>query len=126
MTDTLDLPLLCTSTIVHRCCSSAKRLSNLTVYRVEIASTSSAAIEVLDRTPVAAVLLEYKMEGIDAEAAACHIKRRFPRVPIILLSAFPEIPERTLWLVDDYVMKSAQREGLVRVIERMTRYRASA
>jgi len=75
---------------------------------------------------VAAVLLEYKMEGIDAEAAACHIKRRFPRVPIILLSAFPEIPERTLWLVDDYVMKSAQREGLVRVIERMTRYRASA
>ena len=118
--------ICCTSTIVHSCCSSAKRLSNLTVYRVEIASTSSAAIEVLDRTPVAAVLLEYKMEGIDAEAAACHIKRRFPRVPIILLSAFPEIPERTLWLVDDYVMKSAQREGLVRVIERMTRYRASA
>jgi len=57
------------------------------------------------------------MEGIDAEAAACHIKRRFPSVPIILLSPFPEIPERTLWLVDDYVMKSEGREGLVRVIE---------
>lgn len=95
-------------------------------YRVEIASTSSAAIEVLNRTSVAAVLLEYKMEGIDAEAVACHIKRQFPSLPIILLSSFPEIPERTLWLVDDYVMKSEGREGLVRVIERMTHYRASA
>jgi len=95
-------------------------------YRVEIASTSPAAIEVLNRTSIAAVLLEYKMEGIDAEAVACHIKHRFPSLPIILLSAFPEIPERTLWLMDDYVMKSEGREGLVRVIERMTHYRASA
>lgn len=95
-------------------------------YRVEIASTSSAAIEVLNRTSVAAVLLEYKMEGIDAEAVACHIKRRFPSLPIILLSAYPEIPERTLWAVDDYVMKSEGRDGLVQAIERMTHYRASA
>ena len=54
---------------------------------------------------MAAVLLEYKLEGMDVEAVACHIKQRFPNLPIILLSAYCEMPERILWLVDEYVMK---------------------
>ena len=29
----------------------------------------------------------------DAEAIACHIKKRFPDLPIILLSAYSEIPK---------------------------------
>ncbi|MGA2990860.1 MAG: hypothetical protein ABSD88_10345, partial [Candidatus Korobacteraceae bacterium] len=47
-----------------------------------------------------AVLLEYKLEGMDAEAVAYQIKQRFPRLPIILLSAYSQMPERILWLVD--------------------------
>jgi len=73
---------------------------------------------------VAAVLLEYKTEGIDAEAVACHIKQRFPSLPIILLSAYAEMPERILWLVDEYVMKSELPERLVPIIERATRPRS--
>lgn len=60
----------------------------------------------LNQAPVAAVLLEYKLEGFDAEALACHVKQQFPDLPIILISACSEIPERILWLVDDYVMRS--------------------
>jgi CheY-like chemotaxis protein len=67
---------------------------------------------------VTAVLLEYKQEGMDAEAVASHIKQRFPNLPIILLSAYSEMPERILWLVDDYVMKSELPERLVPIIER--------
>jgi CheY-like chemotaxis protein len=89
-------------------------------YRVEIASTSGAAIRMLEKTSAEAVLLEYKVEGIDAEAVACHIKRRFPSLPIILLSAYSEIPERTLWLVDEYMMKSEMPEGLAQAMERAT------
>jgi two-component SAPR family response regulator len=62
--------------------------------------------------------LDYKREGVDAEATACHIKQRFPNLPIILLSAYSEMPERILWLVDDYVMKSELQERLVPIIER--------
>ena len=87
-------------------------------YCVEIASSGEAAINTLKTVPVAAVLLEYKLEGMDTEAIAYHIKKRFPDLPIILLSGFSEIPERTLWLVDDYVMKSELPDGLVRIIER--------
>src|SRR5579863_6252802 len=90
-------------------------------YRVQIASSGRPALKMLEETPVAAVLLEYKQEGLDAEAVACHIKQRFPNVPIILLSAYSEMPERILWFVDEYVMKSEVSERLVPIIERATR-----
>jgi len=89
-------------------------------YHVEIASSGDAAIKMLKRASVAAVLLEYKLEGIDAEAVACHLKQRFPDLPIILLSAYSEIPERILWLVDEYVMKSELPGELARIIQRTT------
>jgi CheY-like chemotaxis protein len=89
-------------------------------YRVKLASSSYTAMKMLDETSFAAVLLEYNEDGMDAEAAACHIKQRFRNLPIILLSAYSETPERILWLVDEYVMKSEMPEGLVRAIERAT------
>ena len=95
-------------------------------YHVQIASGGYAAMRLLKKTPVAAVLLDYKLEGMDAEAVAAHIKQKFPNLPIILLSAFSEIPERVLWLVDEYVMKSELPERLLVIIERATRSRTLA
>ena len=89
-------------------------------YCVRIASTSNMAMKILQETPVAAVLLEYKLEGMDAEAVACHIKHKFPSLPIVLLSAYSDMPERILWLVDEYVMKSELPERLVGIMERAT------
>jgi CheY-like chemotaxis protein len=90
-------------------------------FRVETATSGYAAIKMLEKKPVDAVLLEYKEEGMDAEAFAFQINQRFPNLPIILLSAYCEMPERILWLVDEYVMKSEPPDGLVRVIERVMR-----
>jgi CheY-like chemotaxis protein len=90
-------------------------------YCVHLASSGYAAIKTLEETSVAVVLLEYKQEGMDAEAVACHIKQRFPSLPIVLLSAYSEMPERILWLVDEYLMKSELPEGLVPIIERVHR-----
>ena len=58
---------------------------------------------------------------MDAEAIAYQIKQRFPNQPIILLSAYVDMPERVLWFVDEYVMKSELPEGLVHAVERLTR-----
>jgi CheY-like chemotaxis protein len=87
-------------------------------YAVLLASSGYDGIRILQKTPADAVLLEYKEEGIDAEAVAFHIKERFPDLPIILLSAYSAMSERILWLVDEYVMKSAPLEELVQIIER--------
>ena len=88
-------------------------------YCVKTASSGSTAMKMLEETSPSAVLLEYKQEGIDAGAVACHIKSRFPSLPIILLSAYSEMPERILWLVDEYVMKSELPERLVPIIDRV-------
>jgi len=93
-------------------------------YCVKTASSGHTAMKLLEDAPVAAVLLEYKQEGMDAEAVAWHIKQRFPNLPIILLSAYSEMPERILWLVDEYVMKSELPDRLVPIIERAHRERA--
>jgi CheY-like chemotaxis protein len=52
-------------------------------YYVKLASSAYAAIKTLEETSVVAVLLEYKPEGMDAETIVCHIKQRFPSLPII-------------------------------------------
>ena len=90
-------------------------------YRVKIASNGYTAMKILEERSAVAVLLEYKQEGMDAEALTCLIKQRFPNLPIILLSAYSEMPERILWLVDEYVMKSELPERLVPIIERACR-----
>ena len=93
---------------------------------VKIATCGYTAIKILEETRIAAVLLEYKQEGMDAEAVAYQIKHRFPTLPIILLSAYAEMPERILWLVDEYVLKSELPEGLVRIVERQTQFARKA
>lgn len=87
-------------------------------YSVRIASSTYSAINMLEQTSVDAVLVEYKGEGMDAEAVAYRIKQRFPNLPIILLSAYSELPGRILWLVDEYVMKSEFPERLLPIIQR--------
>ena len=90
-------------------------------YSVKLASNSYEAINTLEEASVAVVLLECKLEGMDAQAVAFHIKQRFPKIPIILLSAYSEMPERILWLVDEYVLKSELEVRLVPIIERAHR-----
>jgi DNA-binding NtrC family response regulator len=90
-------------------------------YCVHIASSGHTAMKMLSETSMAAVLLEYRLEGIESEAVASDIKQRFPDLPLILLSAYFDMPERILWLVVEYLMKSALPERLVWVIERASR-----
>lgn len=64
-------------------------------FSVVTAANTITAIAALQKMPVAAVL-EYKLEGPDAEAIAFYIKQRFPNKPIVLLSAYSDMPERVL------------------------------
>ncbi len=92
-------------------------------YSVTTAASTTAAIKALEESPVSAVLMDYKSEGLDAEAVAFHIKQRFPQQAIILMSAYSDMPERVLWLVDEYVMRSTSLDGLAQVIERVIQER---
>ena len=89
-------------------------------YRVKMALSGHTATKMLQEVPAAAVLLEYKTEGMDAEAIARQVKLRFPSTPIILISAYACTPERILGLVDECVMRSELSERLIPAIERAT------
>lgn len=78
-----------------------------------------AAMKMLEQMAVDAIILEYKQEGMDSEAVAFQIKQRFPNLPIIMLSANTDIPERVLRLVDEYVMNSELPSGLPRAVQRV-------
>ncbi len=89
-------------------------------FRVVTANDASTALAQLQTLAIAAVILEYKAAGMDAEAVAWLIKREFPKQRVILLSAYSDVPERVLWLVDEYVMRSEPLDGLLRVIEKIS------
>jgi DNA-binding NtrC family response regulator len=86
-------------------------------YFVQTACSANEDLKTIREAAVDIVLLEYKHEGMDAGAIAFLIKQRFPELPIILMSAFSEIPEEILWLFDDYVWKGATTEELAHMIE---------
>ena len=89
-------------------------------YSIITATGSATAVALLEQIRVAAVLMQYKSEGIDAEAVAFQIKQRFPQQPIILLSGYSDMPERVLWLVDDYIANSEYPQRLKHIVERLT------
>ncbi len=88
-------------------------------YSVLTATSTSIAIALLQQIPVSAVLLHYRADGMDAEAVAYQIKQRFPEQPIILLSAYSDMPQRILWLVDEHILKSEYPQRLNHAIERV-------
>jgi DNA-binding NtrC family response regulator len=88
-------------------------------FSVEVATNVAAAMKSLEENSVLAVLVDYKCEGLDAQAVAYLIKQRHPDQRIILLSAYSEMPEAILWLVDEFVLKSEPVDRLVHLIERL-------
>jgi hypothetical protein len=53
------------------------------------------------------------------------IKQWFPKLPIILLSAYSEMPERILRLMDEKITKSDLTDGLVPLMEGAHKRRCS-
>jgi len=79
------------------------------------------ALQILEQQAVDAVILDYRMEGMDGEAVAQAIKKKNPRLPIVLLTGFPrEVPERLLAQVNAYVVKGEASARLLEAIERVT------
>ena len=88
-------------------------------FSVETATNGYAAIKRLGRVGGCGLLIQRGRHGRRSPCVSDQPK--FPSLPIILLSAYVDMPERILWLVDDDMMKSELPDGLFGVIERVTR-----
>lgn len=74
-------------------------------YRVFTAANGPDALRMFSREPVDLVILDYKMPGMNGDVVAEKMKRLKPSVPILMLSAYVDVPRDTLALVDMYLTK---------------------
>jgi CheY-like chemotaxis protein len=66
---------------------------------------------------VDAVVLDYKMPGMDGAQVAEVLRREHPTIPIVLLTGVAlEVPETLLRMVDAYVRKGENAEVLLSAI----------
>jgi CheY-like chemotaxis protein len=74
-------------------------------YRAFTAENGPGALKIFSSEPVDLVILDYKMPGMNGDVVAERMKRLKPHVPILMLSAYVDLPRETLALVDMYLTK---------------------
>ena len=74
-------------------------------YRVFTAENGLDALEIFSSKPVDLVILDYKMPGMNGDVVAERMRRLKPSVPILMLSAYVDLPRETLALANMYLTK---------------------
>lgn len=69
-------------------------------YAVITAENGPVALEVLSTQNLDLVVLDYAMPGMDGDLVAQKMKEIRPDLPIIMLSAYVDLPQQTLALVE--------------------------
>ena len=71
------------------------------------------------------VLLDYLMPGINGDEVAKQLKQSHPSLPIIMFSAFPELPDEALQSVDFFLQKGDDPVILLDRVAEMVKRKAS-
>ena len=85
-------------------------------YRVLTALDGSSGLTLFFDQPVEGVILDYFMPGMDGGQVATAMRKQRPEVPILLLSAYINLPPEVVQLVDFTVLKG---EGPVELLARV-------
>jgi CheY-like chemotaxis protein len=87
-------------------------------FKVITALSGSEALRLLaeDRS-VDLVLLDYIMPEMTGDEVAQELKRRHPKLPVVMMSGHPELPKALLERVDGYVRKGEDPEVVVGLIQ---------
>lgn len=90
-------------------------------YSVIAAECGASGLQALAEHSVQAVVLDYRMPEMDGFKVARVIRQRHGRIPIILLTGYPEDPPQELAeMVDAFVLKGEPTEVLLGELKRLT------
>ena len=86
-------------------------------YRVVTAQDGVEGLEVFEKEPVEAVVLDYSMPGMHGGEVASRMRQVKPEIPILLLSAYVGLPVDVTSVVDLYMTKG---EGADVLLEKLS------
>ena len=84
-------------------------------YRVLTAQSPARAIEIFQSDAVDLVILNYYMPGMNGLSLAREILRQ-KKLPVVVLSAYAELPGESLGTADTWIMKGTASEELLKRI----------
>lgn len=97
-------------------------------YSVLIAESGAAGLKLFSAHPIDCVVLDYYMPEMNGGEVAARMRQLKPHVPILMLSAFVDLPEGALKQVDAFVVKGDTPQVLLgqlsELLSRGTRSRA--
>jgi CheY-like chemotaxis protein len=82
-------------------------------YRVLTAPDGPSALEIFAAEPIEAVVLDYSMPGMHGGEVAVRMQQTKPHVPILLLSAYLDLPAEVTSLVALYMTKGEGAPALL-------------
>jgi CheY-like chemotaxis protein len=82
-------------------------------YRVVTANDGLSGIQIFVDQPIDAVILDYSMPGMHGGEVAQKMRQTKPEIPILLLSAYVDLPEEVSSLVDVYMTKGEGAPALL-------------
>ena len=78
------------------------------------------------RLTVDAIICDLRMPKIDGHEAIAYFRREYPKIPILVLTGFPDVNMATEFMkqgVVDYIVKPVEKEKLVEAVEKAVRER---
>ena len=81
-------------------------------YRVLTAESPAQALELFDLNPVNLVIVDYYMPGMTGLALATALLQK-RRLPVMVLSAYPELPGESIGVANIWITKGTSPEELL-------------
>src|SRR5260370_26516255 len=100
-----------------------KELLEISDYEVLTAQSGEQGLALFVSHPIDAVVLDYKMPGMNGDQVARQMRRVKPDVPIFMLSGYSELPLNELGCVDAFLSKGELWSTLVSTLDRLLNLR---
>jgi CheY-like chemotaxis protein len=100
-----------------------KELLKISGYEVLTAQSGEQGLELFVSHPIDAVVLDYKMPGMNGDRVARQMRRVKPEVPILMLSGYCELPLNDLCCVNAFLSKGESWSTVVSTLDRLLNLR---